>query len=148
MNELKSMLFSLQRFQILALFTNASAKNNVSPSYAFAWAESVYPCLNGSAEWHKPYEECFSVREIQISELHNLLVDRWEKKDPITFYELEKRYVRDARGAWDRSKLLSACQYIHLCKQFDSEFWAGMLKDCPIEAHSIIKDYQVSDVSF
>jgi hypothetical protein len=46
MNELKAMLFSIQRFQILALFTNPNATRNVTPSYAFAWAESIYTFLN------------------------------------------------------------------------------------------------------
>lgn len=59
MNELKAMLFSIQRFQILALFTNPNATRNVTPSYAFAWAESIYTFLNHVHRDSKPMKNAF-----------------------------------------------------------------------------------------
>jgi hypothetical protein len=95
------------------------------------------------------YEECFSVREEQLQELHALLADRWDKKNLITFYELQDHYrIREVNGPWDRIKLIQACQYIHLCDHFDAEFWSGLLKDCPAEARSIVAGYGVDDVYF
>ena len=98
MNETQSMLFSLQRFQILALFSNTAAERTVSDTYAYAWLQSVYPLLNESAPWHKPFAGCFAVSGARLGELKAFLYDRWCGKQPITFYELEDHYgIRGSR---------------------------------------------------
>jgi len=149
MKEVRAMLFSIQRLQILSLFSNPAAERNVTTSYAFAWAESVYPFLDHAASWHSAYEECFSVREAQIKDLTTVLGIRWRRKLPVTFCQLESHYEIDKiPEPWDRMKLVRACRYLFLHRAFDRDFWAGLRKECPSEAHSIVEEYRASDVYF
>lgn len=131
MDPIKSMLYSLQRFQILALVTSSSAQKTVSDSYAYAWSEGVYPLLNESASWHQAFEECFAVRREPLAELHAYLGERWDQKKTLSFHELEDHYgIRGSRRpgpVWDQTRLVQACRYLYLHQQFDSEFWSAML---------------------
>lgn len=154
MDEVKEMLFRMQRFQILTLFTNPQAERNVTPSYAFAWSESVYPFLNESADWHQPYKALFKIQEEDLEELHDLLCDKWDKKQPISFYELESHYRIHGSSSpgpvWSRSSLWKACRYFYLHRHFDQSFWSALLENgkCPSEAHSIAREFVASDVYF
>ncbi|WP_163576802.1 hypothetical protein [Halomonas faecis] len=155
MSETKEMLFSLQRFQILSLFTNPAAERNVTPSYAFAWADNIYPFLNDGAPWHKPYADCFAIQEEQLDELHQFLCDRWDSKKLISFYELEDHYGVSGSArpgpVWSRYGLVAACRYIYLQEfHFDKAFWSALLENgkCPSEAHIISSPYTAEHVYF
>jgi hypothetical protein len=150
MDNTKEMLFQMQRFQMLSHFVNPHVKRNISDSYAFAWSDKVFPFLDESADWHKPYAEMFNVQEEQLDDLHKLLADHWEQKKPLSFYDLEDHYVRRSGAIWDRMKLWSACRYIYLHDHFDNQFWGVLLENgkCPSEAHSITKPFAVTDVYF
>jgi hypothetical protein len=152
---MEAMLFSMQKFQILSLFVNPSSERNVSSSYAFAWSEGVYPYLSEGAEWHKPFEACFDVKREQLEELHNFLCDKWDAKEPFSFYQLEEHY--GVRGSvhdgpvWRRHTLWAACRYIWLNKShFDDFFWSNLLENgkCPSEAHSISGKFTADDIYF
>jgi hypothetical protein len=127
----KEMLFSIQKFQILALFTNASAERGFTESYVYAWSEGVYPFLNKSAPWHQPFEACFPVGEQQLRELHEFLQERLTQKKKLTFVQLEDHYgIRGPRRpgpVWDQANLVRACRYFFLGQQFGSGFWSALL---------------------
>ena len=148
------MLFNMQRFQILSRYTDPNVKQNFSAAYAFAWHESIYPFLNESAKWHKPYEDCFDVQEKQFDELHEFLADRCDSNKLISFYELEDHYrvQRSASNAssWSRMHLVNACKYLFLEGQFDEAFWNHLLENgkCPSEAFSIRRKFNSSNVYF
>ncbi|EGV33099.1 hypothetical protein ThidrDRAFT_0777 [Thiorhodococcus drewsii AZ1] len=155
MEKTKEMLFMLQRFQILALFTNSATEKNVTPSYAFAWFDSVYPFLSESAPWHKPYADCFKVQEPELEELHSFLCDKWDANQPISFYDLESHYGIHGSSSpgpvWSRHSLRSACRYIYLLENnFDNAFWTALCKNghCPMEAHSITSEFGPKNIYF
>jgi len=148
------MLFNMQKFQILSLFTSEVATRKVSPAYAYAWAEDLYPIGQHSGPWHEPYEGCFKIGQEQLNELSNFLDDLWTKGKTISFYDLETHYGVHGSAQdgpeWDRMSLVHACRYFHLLDWFDEEFWKGLVghSDCPSESHSIVREYKASDVYF
>lgn len=146
-----AMLFNVQKFQIFSLFTSESSIRNVTPAYAFAWDRGVYPLLDDSAPWHKPYGEFFEVSEEMVNGLLKFLDERWSEKNPITFYELEDHYeIRAGETDWDRGTLIGACRYFRLHELFDEDFWRGLVghSDCPSESHGITRDIGPEDIYF
>lgn len=154
MDEIKKMLFSMQRFQVLALYTSIASERTVSDSYAFAWSVGLYPLLNESADWHKAYEECFGARKAQMAELHGYLGDKTVQKSPMTFHELEDHYgVKGSRRPgplWNQAALINACRYFYLHQQFDEDFWSALLEhgQFPAGAESISRKFDVDDFHF
>ncbi|MGF6318771.1 hypothetical protein [Pseudomonas frederiksbergensis] len=148
------MLFNLQKFQLLTLFTSGRPGKNITPAYAYAWDNGVYPIGNDLAPWHAPYKEQFAISEEQVSELSKLLDDKWLKKEKISFYELEAHYdiqgLAHSGSEWDRGSLISACHYFFLMDWFDSDFWNGLVghSDCPSESHSVRREFKPEDVYF
>jgi hypothetical protein len=153
MDDIKDMLFNIQRFQILALYTSG-ADRNVSDSYAYAWAEGVYPLFNESAPWHNGYEDNFKISASDIRDIHELLCDKWEAKTLVTFYDLEAELGISGASRpgpqWDRIKLMRACRYLYLQRYFDDEFWAKMLEPGrhPGEASGITRQLTANDIYF
>ena len=154
MSATAEMLFNLQKFQLLTLFTSESATKNITPAYAYAWDNGVYPYGNEAAPWHDPYKDLFPIGEEQIAELAKFLDDKWLKKEIISFYGLEDHYGIHGTGhpgtVWDRGSLISACHYFFLLGWFDDEFWKGLVghSDCPSESHSIRREFKPEDVYF
>ncbi|AZE67777.1 hypothetical protein ACAW49_03230 [Pseudomonas sp. Env-44] len=154
MSATAEMLFNLQKFQLLTLFTSDRTGKNITPAYAYAWDNGVYPIANEGASWHEPYKEQFEIGEEQVSELAKFLENKWLEKEKISFYELEIHYgIRGAaRSAyeWERGSLINACRYFYLSDWFDDEFWKGLVghSDCPSESHSIRREFKPEGVYF
>ncbi len=154
MDKVNEMLFSLQRFQIMALYTSTAAERTVSDSYAYAWAESAYPLLHESASWHKPYESSFAVSATQMKELYGFLFDVWKSKKPVTFFQMEDHYgIKGSKrpgSVWSQASLILACRYFYLYQTFDSAFWSSLLSgsQCPIEAETIARKFDAGDIHF
>ena len=154
MNAVKDMLFTLQRFQILALFSNPQAQRNVSPAYAFAWSESIYPALNASAIWHRPYADQFLIKEPLVDDLHKLICTRWDAKNPVTFYDLEDHFNVSGLGrpgpVWTRASLIKVCRYLYLADSVNDGMWAALLENgkCPTEAQYLTREFCVEDIYF
>jgi hypothetical protein len=148
MNDLSEMMFNTQRFQILALFSNPHADRNVSPSYAYAWENSVYPFLSDSAKWHQPYKNQFDIKDELLYELEWLLFSWWEEKTPVTFYDLEHHFGGGNEYIWNRSRLLRACRYICLAEHHNNGLWDALLSQCPAEAQGINRKFDAGDVYF
>lgn len=152
--DLARMLFSLQRFQVLALFSNTAAETTVSASYAFAWAHGVYPLLNASAPWHKPFAHCFDIGHERIADLQGYLEQRFASSKPLSFYELEDHYrVRGSHRPgphWAQASLISATRYLYLHRVFDAAFWERLLgaQQCPLEAEVIAKPFAADEIRF
>lgn len=148
------MLFSMQRFQILALFSNTAAEKTVSASYAFAWTHGVYPLLNDSAPWHKAFASCFDVSHERIAGLHDWLRERWTNRETLSFYELEDHHrIRGSRRPgpqWTQASLINATRYLYLHQSFDAAFWERMLgdKQCPLEAEVIAQPFAADEIRF
>ncbi|UUT22108.1 hypothetical protein [Pseudomonas sp. T8] len=154
MSATAEMLFNLQKFQLLALFTSDRTGRNITSAYAYAWDNGVYPIGNDGAHWHEPYKEQFAVSEEQISELAGFLDKKWSEKEKISFYELEDHYdiqgLASSGSEWDRGTLIDACHYFYLLGWFDEDFWKGLVghSDCPSESHSIRREFKPEDVYF
>ncbi len=154
MKELKEMLFSMQKFQIMSQFTNSATEKKISAPYAYAWEKGVFPILDEVAEWHKPFADVFPVQEDMLKELIEYLQERFEKEIPITYYELEEHYgIKVAHvlgGKWSRFMLAHACRYLCLHKKFSETFWVEMIEDgkSPIEMKCILREYCPEEVSF
>ncbi|HZP11439.1 MAG TPA: hypothetical protein VFB36_03340 [Nevskiaceae bacterium] len=152
--DLVRMLFSLQRFQLLALFCNTAAERTVSASYAFAWSYGIYPLLNASAPWHKPFAHCFDVGHERISDLHDFLEQRFTGGAPLSFYELEDHYrVRGSQRPgpqWTQASLINASRYLFLQQAFDAKLWEHLLGDrqCPLDAEVIAKPFAADEIRF
>lgn len=148
------MLFSLQRFQILALYTSTTAERTVSSAYAFAWSEGVYPLLHETASWHQPYGASFAISPLQMRDLSDYLSSVWSSKREITFYQLEDHYgIKGAKRPgpiWSQASLILACRYLYLYGQFDTDFWLDLLSgsQCPMEAEAIAHKFESTDVYF
>ena len=148
------MLFSLQRFQILALYTSASSERTVSSAYAYAWFEGVYPLLHETAPWHKPYDASFAITSEQIREVWDYLSNAWASKKKITFYQLEDHYgikgPKRPGPIWSQASLIVACRYLYLLEKFDAAFWASLLSgsQCPMEAEAIAHKFESTDIYF
>lgn len=146
----EKMLFNLQKFKILELFTSQASLNRISPSYAFAWDSGVYPIGHHNCDWHEPFTESFKVGKEKMEELGDFL-DKLDQQDQkITFYDLESHYDVRNGGQWDRMDLVFACRYMRLCDWFGEEFWQGMVgnSNCPTESKQITRDFAPKEVSF
>lgn len=154
MKEIKNMLYSMQKFQIMSLFTNPEAENSISPPYAYAWEKGVFPALDEGAEWHRPFIGMFLVQEEMVKELIEFLEERYKKEIAITFYELEEHYgIKGGSSSgdkWDRFTLTHACRYLCMHKKYDENFWKGMMEfgKSPVETKSVTRMYCPEEVSF
>jgi hypothetical protein len=154
MNNNIEMLFSLQRFQILALYTSTAAERTVSSAYAFAWFEGVYPLLHESAPWHKPYDASFAITSAQMKEVFDHLSRTWSSKKKITFFQLEDHFgikgPRRPGPIWSQASLILACRYLYLHEEFDVAFWSELLSgsQCPMEAEVIAQKFESTDIYF
>ena len=154
MDKNTEMLFSLQRFQILALYTSTNAERTVSDAYAYAWLEGVYPLLHQSAPWHKPYDVSFMIASAQMKEVYDYLSSGWASGNRITFFQMEDHYgIKGSKRPgpiWSQASLILACRYFYLCEKFDSLFWSSLLSgsQCPIEAESIARKFETTDIHF
>lgn len=154
MTDNTKMLFNIQRFQILSRFVDTEEGRSFSAAYAFAWDEGVYPISNHGGDWHEPYKGAFRVPESAMDELAEFLDQKWLAKEAITFYQLESNFDPRRRydGAfpWDRMELAHACKYMKLAGMFGDEFWTTLAggHDCPMEAHTILRDYTRGDTYF
>ena len=152
--DLARMLFSLQRFHVLALYCNTAAEQTVSASYAFAWSQGVYPLLNDSAPWHKPFAEYFDVGRERIAQLRELLETRASSGAPLSFYELEDHYrIRGSRRPgpqWTQASLISATRYLFMHQAFGAAVWRRLLgeKQCPLDAEVIARPFGIEDIRF
>lgn len=147
------MLYNQQKFLILSRFTDESATRSFTPAYAYAWAHDLFPVGSNGAEWHRPYEHCFAIREEKIDSLAQFLDSLNLENKTITFYELEDHYdVRGSGGeySWDRMELIHCCRYFRLLEWFGDDFWKGLVghSNCPSESHSIMNGYDANDVFF
>ena len=153
MQNISDPLFQIMRFNILNSVKGDFDNSIFSTSYIYAWESSIYPLFNDGASWHKPFGAQFAVSEAEVDELSRILDKSWDKKEKITFYELENRLgVKGniSSNGWERWKLIRACRYMYLEELFDKEFWATLIKngDCPTEALSICRPLQQSDIYF
>lgn len=148
------MLFLIQRFQIMALYTNTAAERTVSSAYAYAWFEGVYPLLHESAHWHQPYDASFAIPSMQMKEIFEYLSNAWSSGRKITFYQLEDHYgikgPKRPGPIWSQASLILACRYLYLCEKFDATFWSGLLSgsQCPMEAEAIARKFESTDIYF
>lgn len=146
------MLFNLQRFQILSLYSTSPDSNQSTDAYAYAWERGVYPVGSDHVSWHAPYGDHFRVSEEKVNELAVFLDGLWLEGKKITFYELESHYgVRNSLHSsanWDRPDLINACRYLYLLGWFDEGFWNGLVghSNCPTEAKSILRPLKRSDL--
>lgn len=140
MDPIKQALYVQMKLTILATTLRGEDGCPFTPSYLYAWDTDVYPLCDDGAPWHAAHEDQFRVRKAALEELLTYLDERWDAKQPVTFYELENRYdVRSGHGAWDRGRLVHACRYLFLSGTFDAAFWAKVTENgqCPTEAHGI-----------
>ncbi len=154
MDKVVKMLFLLQKFQVLSLYTSTSAERTVSDSYAYAWAEGVYPLLHESAPWHQSYETAFEIKPAQIKELDTFLSVAWEAKKDITFFQMEDHFgIKGSKRPgpiWSQASLILACRYLYLYQKFDSAFWSSLLSgsQCPMEAEVIPRKFDAGSIHF
>ncbi|MDH1074558.1 hypothetical protein N5C93_17080 [Pseudomonas nitroreducens] len=154
MSDTAQMLFNLQKFQILRLYTDPNSVKGVTHAYAYAWDAGVYPYADEFAVWHAPYKEHFQVSEEMVVALVKFLDDLWINKKSITFYDLESHYGVSGSASpgavWDRWSLISACRYMKLHGMFDDTFWQGLVghSNCPSESHCIVQPFGPGDIYF
>jgi hypothetical protein len=154
MDKNTEMLFALQRFQIMALYTSTAAERTVSDSYAFAWFEGVYPLLHDAAPWHKPYDVSFGIPSVQMKELYDYLSYAWESKKKITFFQMEDHFgIKGSKRPgpiWSQTRLILACRYFYLYEKFDPVFWLSLLSgsQCPMEAEAIASKFETTHIHF
>lgn len=135
--------YQQMRLTILLTWTPDEDHQVFSNAYYFAWDDEVYPYLHEGADWHKPHRDQFRVGEELQTELLRFLADIWDRKQTISFYELESHYgihgAAHSDGDWERYTLISACRYLFLNNSFDKSFWAALCRngECPAEALSI-----------
>lgn len=154
MDSTAKILFSLQRFQILALYTNSAAEKTVSAGYAFAWLRGIYPLLNESAPWHQAHAASFPVGPQSMQELHDYLSGLHDQRTSVTYFQLEDRYgIKGAKRPgtiWSQQSLIDACRYLYLYQRFDPDFWTRLVSgsQCPMEAEVIRQKFDSADVYF
>lgn len=150
MSAIEQMLYNIQKFQILELFTNNFATRNVSQAYAFAWDKDLYPIGHHGGDWHAAHENSFEIRKERMEELGDFLDGIEREGKTISFYKLEDHYGVIHGSDWERMELVFACRYLRLNGWFSEEFWKGMVghSDCPSESHSILRDFGAEDVYF
>lgn len=151
MSDIKDMLYQQQKFLILNQYANSNASSrSVTGEYAFAWDRDIYPLLDDGVDWHKPFEEQFSLSKERMEQLHDYLVKNWDNGTGLTFYKMEDHFnSREYSPTFSRSELVSACHYFKLHRRFDDGFWMSLLNgDCPAEAHSVWEDFEPHDVYF
>ncbi|WP_425222017.1 hypothetical protein [Pseudomonas sp.] len=155
MEKLEAMLFTNQKLQLLTTYCFVDENQSfITPGYAYAWYNGVYPLFDDSADWHKPYKDFFNVTEEMIDELSSFLDQRWIDKNFITFYDLEDHYSVSGNHhpgpVWDRSSLVDACRYMYLNDMFDEHLWGKLCENmkCPTEAHSIRQEFGPSNIYF
>ncbi len=153
MSAIEKMLYNIQKFQVLQLYTSQSALKSVTPAYAFAWDKNIYPVGHHGNDWHEPYESTFKVSREKMEQLGDFLDKLEGEGKTITFYQLEDQYsvrMRSGEGSWDRMELVFACRYFRLNGWFTEDFWKGLVghSNCPGESKSVLRDFDPEEVYF
>jgi len=127
------------RFQILTAAHSETVGHKLSDAYVYAWDQGVFPIAHESADWHKPFSDCFNVSQDMLKNLIQVL-----DENAFTFYELEKYY---GSSGWDRAQLIGACRYLFLSDEFNFD-WARLLApmEHPSEAYKIKKSFKLDDI--
>ncbi|MDL4861432.1 hypothetical protein NPJ88_003715 [Halomonas elongata] len=145
MDNIEQALYQQMRLSILLTAQNGVSESPFSPDYIAAWDNEVYPLFNEGASWHKPHEACFKIGKAKVEELFNYLLNHFDNKSELTFYELEKSFgihgSAYATMGWERFDLTKICRYLYLNGCFDEAFWSTLTRngECPGEAHSILR---------
>lgn len=141
MENLKMMLFNLQKFSILQTKINPQTSSYISDDYAYAWYSGVYPFFD-SNEVTELYKECFEVSELKVKTVIEYLDSEWLNKKYYNFYQISSHFKNQDINKYD---LISILRYTYLHGGFDKYFWDTILtpEEFPIEAKSIISRFDV-----
>lgn len=151
--------YQLMRMNVMSL--SLSDMCPFDSAYIFAWYNGVFPLLHTGADWHVPFGGCFRINSDEVNTVLEAIAMRWDNQNPITFYELEEMFGSRSRNSdLDRGKLIHICRYLFLdCNpkgdindvtNFDAGVWKTLVKNgqCPSEAHSIIRPFNLNDIYF
>lgn len=143
-------LFNLQKTQIIQSKINSDTSDFISNDYAYAWNVSLFPLLE-SSDLHLEYEEFFDIKKEEIDSITDFADKEWLKNKYYTFYEYEDMFIRskESKIKTERFHLLAIFRYMFLRGSFDKKFWEKLLENgnCPIEAFSISRDFEITQLS-
>lgn len=143
-------LFNIQRIQILQSKINPETSNLISNDYAYAWNVSMFPLLEFS-ELHLQYEDQFAIKKDEVDIITDFADKEWLDKKYYSFYEYEDFFVRGEKSPikTERYHLIAIFRYMFLRGSFDQMFWDKLVENgnCPIEAFSIVRDFDINELS-
>ena len=144
-------LFNLQRFLIIQTKLNPQTSNQIPNEYAYAWYVKMYP-LSNDGEWHEDLEQYFDIRKNTVEIISKYIIDECSKNRYYTFRELESHFKKDGQllDVHIRSALHCVLRYYYLKGEFSQELWTKLLEseNHPIEAKSIIRNFESDDICF
>jgi hypothetical protein len=122
--------------------------------YAYAWANDLYPALHDGVTWHVPFRNEFEISENELMAVLSFLAEEWDKKNPLTFYELEDHFgvqgSSRSTSSFTRWKLCRIVRYLALDRiRFDENFWTTLLANgtAPSEALSLGRPLSLDEIS-
>lgn len=131
--------FENHRLSVLNLFLGHA--DNVDAAYAYAMDKRVAP-INHQAlrELHgfDPFAGAYFVEAEVVDQISQYLDNNWNEPDKLRFREIENSFGGHHSK---RMELVYAIRYFKLSGLFDGDVYSAILKDAPVESHSIGKPY-------
>lgn len=132
-------LVEIYRSQVVLAKKSGETKNLILDSYAFAINRRLCPVFHTDESF--ALDAGFRIKRKIAEEVIKYCDDKWTAGEPLSFYNLEDHFGRDARWA-----LISILRYAALEQRFDKKFFSGLAANCPTEAHGLDDPFQCSEI--
>lgn len=123
--------------------------NKVHKALAYAYEKRMAPIFHEEIARETydldPYAEIYAIDADFVRKVSKFIDDHWLAK---TLNAVQFNKLEDAFGGYkaNRMELAFAIRYMQLDGRFDTTLYQAILKDAPVEAHSILDDYTTNDV--
>lgn len=132
-------LVEIQRTQIILAKKTEATSDLIDDGYAFAIDKGLCPFLH-TGESH-PFDAGYKIKREFANKVLIYCADKWNAKEPLSFYDLEGQFGRD-----ERVELIFILRYAALNGRFDNAFFAGLAANCPTEAHGLNDPFKASEI--
>jgi hypothetical protein len=135
-------LFSILKFLMLSTKLNPQTTDQISPAYAYAWSNGVYPVLS-AVSLHEPVKEFFDISEDKCQKVVDFLIQEADEKRYHGFYEIEDHFKS---SEINRLNLICILRYLFLLGRLSEGVLSNLLPgNHPTEAMQIVKPFDLSN---
>ncbi|GLQ20911.1 hypothetical protein ACFFUB_07860 [Algimonas porphyrae] len=127
-------LYQLTRLQVMTA-SDPTVFGTNHQAYIYGWQNGVYPALNDTMNFHKPFAAIFDVSAEQTLAVSSYIQNKKLAGITIAFGDLENHFCQkkdgDAMQPLSRGHLIATCRYLKLTTIFPAIHWTRLVEDYP-----------------